>query len=752
LTGTAATDAAAYITAVLNGTAASARGEAIMGVVSLFSTLTANATFGAAATAWNTKVAAAVAYTGAADASVAAGTVAEGQVFTLVTTPEVVAGTANADIINGTLINADAAAAGTGTTYQVSDVIDGGAGTDTLALLIAGDNPTTGGGANPLAQTLGTLTSVEALSVKNLSTGAENGVTLDASAAIDLAAITNNSSTAAVAVTGVQKNAAINVSNSKAATTVTFADSKITSGVTINVDTAGTSSADETITLKTASAAGSAAAATINATGTNYIALAAGGSDATSIGATNGIKTLTITGSGKVTIAAASTLTNTGTLKGDVKTFDASANTGGVTATVANTADALTATGGSGADKITVGGTLVAGATINLGAGNDTLLNSSGAITASSSSKTTSIDGGEGTDALATSLITAGNASQFKNFEVLSIDGSLDASLLTGNTVSALQLDGAAVTAVVSGVTTSQALTVNAGGNTSTTLSFGGVNGSSDSYGITFAATTTGTTASPTTVNAGTVVVNKIESLTINSGATAGVNVNTITLTDSTLQTLTINGAQAATVAFAGTNGTVTNNVGGVSLIDASAATGKVNVNLTNVTADVNGLAVKGGTADDTITTIAAQSTTLTGGAGKDSFVVSATVSNVTAGAGATAAAITAGTYYQTTITDFAIGDTITLKSASGTTTFASTKVDVSAAANLGSALDLAAATNVTANDAKVVWFQYGGNTYIVEDLGSATTLASTDVVVKLVGTIDLATGAASSSEVFSLA
>jgi len=71
LTGQAATDGAAYITAALNAAPANTRGEVVEGIINLFSTLTSNATYGAAATAWNAKVASAVAYTGAAD--VAAG-------------------------------------------------------------------------------------------------------------------------------------------------------------------------------------------------------------------------------------------------------------------------------------------------------------------------------------------------------------------------------------------------------------------------------------------------------------------------------------------------------------------------------------------------------------------------------------------------------------------------------------------------------------------------------------------------------
>ena len=101
-----------------------------------------------------------------------------------------------------------------------------------------------------------------------------------------------------------------------------------------------------------------------------------------------------------------------------------------------------------------------------------------------------------------------------------------------------------------------------------------------------------------------------------------------------------------------------------------------------------------------------------------------------------------------TTITDFVKGETIEFKGASGTSTFTSTKLDVSAATTLAAALDLAAATNVSANDAAVKWFQFGGDTYVVQDLSTNTALAATDVVVKLVGAQDLSTATLSGTEV----
>jgi hypothetical protein len=62
LTGDAATTAAAHITNMLNASTPSARGVAVNNILNLFASLTTDPTYGAAATAWNAKVANAVSY------------------------------------------------------------------------------------------------------------------------------------------------------------------------------------------------------------------------------------------------------------------------------------------------------------------------------------------------------------------------------------------------------------------------------------------------------------------------------------------------------------------------------------------------------------------------------------------------------------------------------------------------------------------------------------------------------------------
>ena len=85
LTGDALTAGTAYITAQLNGAAAGARGAVVSNIVNLFSSLASDATFGAAATAWNTKVATAIAYTGATNVAIGSVVSTTSAVFTLST-------------------------------------------------------------------------------------------------------------------------------------------------------------------------------------------------------------------------------------------------------------------------------------------------------------------------------------------------------------------------------------------------------------------------------------------------------------------------------------------------------------------------------------------------------------------------------------------------------------------------------------------------------------------------------------------
>jgi S-layer protein len=135
----------------------------------------------------------------------------------------------------------------------------------------------------------------------------------------------------------------------------------------------------------------------------------------------------------------------------------------------------------------------------------------------------------------------------------------------------------------------------------------------------------------------------------------------------------------------------------------------------TGTTADV----LLGGAGDDTLVANAGL-TTLTGGAGNDLFVVGVASMNVNSYA---------------TITDFAAGDLIKF---TGADSFQASKVTLGSTAVFQDFAN-AAMNSIGPND--VAWFQFGGDTYIVMDVGttdSTTFINGEDFIVKLTGLVDL--------------
>lgn len=575
-----------------------------------------------------------------------------------------------------------------GNTSSAADQVNGGAGTDTFKTYDTG------------ITNLPTLKNVEVLQIAGQVT--------------DLAQDLSNYTKA---VTGVEKVVYDDVSllNTKTITT--------TAGQSLSLATGASNGA----TAGTVTWAASATDAALNLTLNGYQGKAAPPAALTVTGASATTLNIASTGAAnKVGTFTGPTSVTKHVITGDqsfgyalaaadaakVTTINASAATGNVSAnTAAGTLDKTFAfTGGSGNDTLTLTAAslqaLTTGSQLDGGTGKDTLALSDGSYT------------------VAAKDYTAINAA--KGFEVLSINGTggtttVDASKLT----SIKEFAVSAGTNVISKVGTGSTLDI-LGATTKTTVS--------GQVGTTDLTINIGTAGTATGITNTALDVTGLTNVTINANklATSAAAHAVGTLTNSDNSTFTLKGNADLTIALA--NASTTG-----SKVDGSAATGKLTITGNNgaFAADSSkGDVLIGGSNDDTIKA-GLNSSTLTGGVGKDAFDVSVSV------AGATAA-----TANITTITDFVKGETITFKSASSTTTFTSTKLDVSAASTLTAALDLAAATNVTLNDAAVKWFQFGGDTYIVEDLSTATSLAATDVVVKLVGLQDLSTASVSSAEV----
>ena len=303
------------------------RGYVVLQLSDIISGMTADATYGAIATAWNAEVAAAVTDT-------------SNQAFTLTTSADTATGGQGTDSIIAALSSLS-----TANTLGATDVIVGGAGNDSMSISV--DAAFTG-------FTTGSVTGVEAISLTNTGTTIRavdvKGITGATTYSVDGTTAAVNVSNMGTGVTG------LNLTGQKSG-------SFTTSFVSGSAEIAGTSNA-VALGLNTVGATssvtvtpGSFETVNITSTGTNSVSFD---------GST--IKTLTVAGSGALTVVAGTTA-----LTG----FNASAATGNITANVTSAAAlALTTLStGSGNDKITFDESdAAANVTISAGAGTDELV------------------------------------------------------------------------------------------------------------------------------------------------------------------------------------------------------------------------------------------------------------------------------------------------------------------------------------------------------------------------------------------
>ncbi len=157
--------------------------------------------------------------------------------------------------------------------------------------------------------------------------------------------------------------------------------------------------------------------------------------------------------------------------------------------------------------------------------------------------------------------------------------------------------------------------------------------------------------------------------------------------------------------------------------INASSFTGKL-----AVTSSGGNDVLMGGVKDDTFIIKAAADTnttaTVSGGAGNDTFNVGA----AKAGTGATVDA-----YSKTLITDFSHGDTVLFGTDS---TFTESALTAAATDTLAIMLNKAITASGTA-EGLISWFNFENNTYLVDDLSSATAMNAEVIVVQLTGLHD---------------
>lgn len=226
-------EAIAYVVGKLGAAEASTHGQVISSILTDFAALSSHPVFGAAASAWNVKVATAVAYTGADDLAV--GTVVGGS-FTLTTGTDSLFGTAGDDTFSAT-----------DTTYTAGDMIADSTATDndTLTVTAATDvsaTPTVVGIENVNFVASGMLAGGDTtftVDVANVKGGANIGVstsdaeTLIAAAAVDNVAdgstVTTDSKMATVAVSIAAKaNATVNSEATAVSLSTTGASNNLT--------------------------------------------------------------------------------------------------------------------------------------------------------------------------------------------------------------------------------------------------------------------------------------------------------------------------------------------------------------------------------------------------------------------------------------------------------------------------------------------------------------------------------------------
>lgn len=420
-------------------------------------------------------------------------------------------------------------------------------------------------------------------------------------------------------------------------------------------------------------------------------------------------KTLNITGDAKLTLVDASNAKDV-----------VSTNTKGVTIT-GTLGNDVKFTGGTGADSVT----LTAGYTkaINMGAGDDTVVYFAAGAGGS-------LNGGDGNDTLVVSASSAiAGLPEVSGFEVLRAKGGTNTTH-NANTFKALEVGANTTTTTFTNVAAGVGLTVleaNVGNTTTVTLA--NATGNADVFDLTL--------KSDATINAGTVALAGVETININSVDTntiAGANTNTLVLTAADATSVVVTGD--AKVAVTATGSTK------IATFDASAT--KEGVEFTADTGSISNITITGGAGNDKLTG-GTLSDTINGGAGDDTLVYTGGADTFTGGAGNDTFKIEAdGTKTKyLTITDLTKGDIINLNSVTNdsgvASTFVTAKVTLLPAATFDEYLNKAAEATTGGTDSIAKWFQFEGNTYLVNDnSNNATFTEGTDTIVKITGLVDL--------------
>ena len=508
---------------------------------------------------------------------------------------------------------------------------------------------------------------------------------------------------------------------------------------TINVTTAGKDSTIANIN--------DTAATALTVAGTNALTL-------TSISGLNNLKTIAVSGAAGLT-ADVSGLTA-------ITDVNAAASSGANTVTV--NAAQTTYEGGSGVDTVVV--SAAATSKIDGGAGSADVINLVGAggtlLTAATGAKLVNfevVDATGGTGTFDVSVLTG-----IKGVQV-GVDGGSGvtfANVAAGTSLSLLADAGHAVTYGLKADTATDSIQLNLGTSKTTGVTFTGgasigaietVNIASN--GTVTSGVSTGTNSLALADTAVTkLVVTGAESLTL-----TGLTSNTITTVDAT--GVAKGATFTLTTAATATAGATVTAASGNLVFTGAAAVGKADTitagngdNTINEAAGNNIVTLGNGT--NSVTLAGAGNNTLTVGTGANTVVVGSGQNTITFGAHASGTldsltvgvATSANTY--STVTGLQHLDTLVLDSTANTVVFnggtaALAKISLNNSTALFADYIAQASSGNGSAHGIVSWFQFGGNTYVVDDVSAgASFVAGADNIVKLVGLVDLAaTGSA---------
>jgi Ca2+-binding RTX toxin-like protein len=499
-----------------------------------------------------------------------------------------------------------------GTTLQAGDDLDGGDGSDELAISITGDH------AGAVTRDTFTLNSIERVSVSNSEQSGNNDtISLGLAEGVETVALSSSSASGNTIFSNVQNVVDAEMSNGAGDLTVNYAAAAVAGTndemtLTVSGVTAGTFTVDDGIET--------------------FSIVSSGNADNTLTGVDSGdVETLTISGSAGLTI--------TDDIDAQVATVDASTATGDIDVEEDST-NAVTLTGGAGDDTLEFDGTTTDDSVAG-GAGDDRIIFDGGEF-----DNADTVDGGDGTDTLVAESAdltgyTIADPATLSNIEVLEVSDDLGADLTVAD-----------VQAGIDTVTIAQDF-----GNAARTIQFeAGTKTVNLQAAIDGALTVADTGDAENDVLSlvndqdGNVDVFADQDLLINGFETVTIDGNADGDTAQDLEnvTLTPDGDGTATLNLIGSDQFNATNTITAGAIDASGLTGDAVLNMTaaaagveTITGSANGdtllgdasSSIDGGAGDDDITG-GANDDTLIGGAGDDQITADSGDDSIEGGAG----------------------------------------------------------------------------------------------------------------------